>query len=188
MRIRNGVGMSRHINFNVRLYSTGSSIFQHLLQICSRIPQSLSVGTLGSQFWNGGNFEWPRLRVCDVHVKAIEFLPRHGVNDAKDRFLGIKVTGEIHVETTVLEFRLIDNIYWCMGRVYLAICVGVEELIEGLERINHAEKGYRRDSRGVGIQRDGKDVRFIDCTSFSNQRHVVFTVTVSIAIRRSTFG
>ena len=93
-----------------------------------------------------------------MHVKAIEFLPGHGVDDAENRFLGIKVTREIHVKTTVFEFRLIDNVHWRVRRVYLTVCVGVEELIEGLQGINHAEEGYCRDCRGVAIRGDGKNV------------------------------
>ena len=68
-----------------------------------------------------------------MHVEPVELLPGQGVDDAKNGVFGIEVSGQVHVETTVFEFRLVMGRDGRLRCVHVSICVGVEKLVEGLQ-------------------------------------------------------
>lgn len=47
-------------------------------------------------------------------MKAVELLPGHGLDDAKDIFFGEKVPGQVHVQSTVLKGWFVDDMNWRM--------------------------------------------------------------------------
>jgi hypothetical protein len=65
-----------------------------------------------------------------VHMETIELLPRHGIDDTKDCFFGIKMPRQIHVDTTVFELWFVGNPHWGVVGIDLFIGVRVEELVE----------------------------------------------------------
>jgi hypothetical protein len=59
-------------------------------------------------------------------VKAIELLPRHGVDYTEDCVFGIKVARQIHIDASMLELWFVGDAYRSMIGVELSIGVGIE--------------------------------------------------------------
>lgn len=151
-----------HVNLHDDLNTTVDTILIDALDVCGRVGQAGSIGTLLCQKWQGRDLQRPRLGLSNVQVQYIQLVHGQAINRSLDIINGEPMATNIEQNTTVGELGLILNgdgadlgVPRGTGRVL------EEELGEGLKSAQHTGRGHGGDG-GLASLGNLQGVRLVD--------------------------
>lgn len=113
--------MARHVGLDDYFHASVGAVFLDVCQVFQTVGVAWGISPQGRKVGKGWYIESPGLSVCGVEMKAIEFVPREGVDCAEDVGDGVVAPGDVQVEASVGECGLVFYVYWGEGCIYTTV-------------------------------------------------------------------